>query len=454
MASESSDSTDGPLGFPISRGGTANYKDLPLFTESNFPKVPAFRFSLFPLLPTEIQLQIWREALRDVTDQRPRLIPLRSLLPPLQETHAVVRILSQTCGGSREVAIRCLKECRKHEKHHNRIIPAIEEPAPPAPVGPVQPAGNNIFGNGNPGQGGQALPAGVPPPIAAARFGDINHVELNRFTNPLYNHIHNDTDYILFTKDNFGWLSTNPTDAVGILRRKVNIAAPVSTWHTFFRSEAVQVPLQHSWPITRAPSALFLLPIDKRIFTAAGSGSKATEAVSDENARWVQATDIPWDLLRVWSDDEMRLFHESYSWRPRFADRTMTSHQLPPPNSEAEEAKKLARHNSDNPFDQWTDANLIFETWHCFHVMFPDALTAADSDPPRFKVRFAHVKHIEMYDFLDERPTVKPSRTSLDWTRFIPRWSAEEMRRYLTTRKLAYPDRSKSELYPHPDDMP
>lgn len=453
-------STDPDDSGSLSRDGLSNYKTLPMRTEQALPRQSAWRFLKFPLLPAEIQIMIWKEALKTVMIKQPRLIPAGTLLPPSQETHAVVRILAQTCGASRDLALPYLAQCRQHELLHHLVIP---RQTPDRVAGPPPPGTNNLTvaglmflgAPGAPGAGVQPFPALAPdahwqqldddPEDEAGTSGGLQIP----ITNPIENHIHVDDDYFLFFQDTYKWMCESAGGNQNILTRARHIAAPISTWYSFFRSHPFGGEPNQDWLITNATSVLFLLPTDMKLLWTEVYDSGLNQEIMDENARWSQAVEVPYELLRFWTDEEMRLFHQSYSWRSRYHDKNGYVMNVPGPSHTTPSSLELLLSRSlnlsstlaDNPFDQWRESHFLFEMWHCWQIMFP----AHDKKIP---VRFAHLKGIDMYDFLDERRGRKPSRSVLKWTDYIPRFSADEVRRQCVKRRLKYPDKSKSALYP------
>ncbi|KAK4179558.1 hypothetical protein QBC36DRAFT_70438 [Triangularia setosa] len=313
--------------------GTQNgpYKYLRLFMDDTVPSVPAWRLTRFPELPDELQVMIWEMALESEHKKVPRIISVCSFLPPAREIH-VARVLAQTCVKSREVALRCLSECALHEENHRFYSETPEElrssdaslranaelvnrRLPPRPLDAlvIRPRTRST-----------SLRATETTPIKR----DTDHLR-----NPLHNHAHIDRDYLLFTGIASKVLRLNILDAQSFVYGVQKIMVPSTVLWSLF-SQSMFGGLDMGQNLLKAvKEVVILLPISMKLFSnpslsnpsrcpsLSTSGFLARilkDVAHKENQRWAQASEVPYNLIRFWTDEEMAAFAASCSDREKY----------------------------------------------------------------------------------------------------------------------------------------
>ncbi|KAK0671605.1 hypothetical protein QBC41DRAFT_315599 [Cercophora samala] len=290
--------------------GTQNgpYKYLRLYMDATVPSVPAWRFTRFPELPDELQVMIWEMALEIELKKVPRIIPVSTFLPPAREIHAA-RVLAQTCVKSREVALKCLADCRIHEENHQFYSDTPEE-LYSVPTGRV--AGTRTRRS---------------PPSRSSRSAE------DRSKSPLHNHVHIDRDYLLFTGHATKVLRLTELDAQSYVHGVQKVMMPATVlWSQFSQSIFGDLDMGASL-LKTVKEVVILLPLSMRLFAFPGLCNTSRcpslstsgflirifkEAAHHENQRWAQASEVPYNLIRFWTDEEMAAFAASCSDRERY----------------------------------------------------------------------------------------------------------------------------------------
>ncbi|KAK3994404.1 hypothetical protein QBC44DRAFT_379448 [Cladorrhinum sp. PSN332] len=459
-------------------------------------QLPIWRFGRFSEFPDEIQLMIWEAALEPAFSRQPRLIAAHTMVPPISETHLMVRVLAQTCVKSRQVALPLLKSCMNHEELHYMAIPRAPDPrpAPPAPQGApaaaLQAANQaaalllNVMPNGNNQQQAAAAPLNTPPaPLRRLTAKERRNYKFNGYgdglvethykLNGLHNHIHVDDDYLLFLDQTIGHLEHDATRFVSILSRVEKIMAPASTWYKFFRANSGEVHVDDphpDWLPSAAKEVVMILPIcsDIRDYDSVYLQSFAEHAgpslTHDDSYRWSESSEIPYGLLQFWTDEEMALFEDSfrsrwcyhleqavqadtirmpiYDIRSKVPEVTTVTAAILGERVAQYKSHIASRPRTRNVFDEWKDPHLLFGLWHIWtriqkmHGKVP---------PPRF----AHVKGLAAYDFLAEAQGKTRQAAHLNWREYIPRYSCKEIHKTLMHGRYVHLDtKRRSERFP------
>ncbi|KAK4160507.1 hypothetical protein QBC43DRAFT_325376 [Cladorrhinum sp. PSN259] len=325
-------------------------------------QVPPWRFKRFSEFPDEIQLMIWKAALEPAINHQPRLIAAHTMVPPITETHKMVRILAQTCVKSREVALPVLKACMEHENRHYLAIPSApaERRATPAAQAALtaqaqaqaqaiaqiaQAAAAFIPPNGTPAINPALFfafnpPAPAPPPVEPSaptpfrqltakqrrtyKFAGAGEdlVKMHYLLNGVHNHIHVDDDYFLFVDQTVNLLLYDTTRFASIISKIQKVIVPASILFNLFK------PRQHfldapppDWLPSVCKEAVIILPVcaDIRdfdnVYRERVHEEGSISIINNDSARWSEASEIPYTLLHFWTDEEMALFEDSFKSR-------------------------------------------------------------------------------------------------------------------------------------------
>ncbi|KAK0736703.1 hypothetical protein B0T21DRAFT_333295 [Apiosordaria backusii] len=313
------------------------YKYLRLHMDRTVPSIPAWRFTRFPELPDELQVIIWEMALESELKKVPRIIPVHSFLPPVGEIHGMARVLAQTCIKSREVALKCLDECTLHEKKHQFYSETPED----------------LHSSESSLRATAQLPHRRLPPIALETPSTTcRAICTDRLKNPLHNHVHIDRDYLLFTGNASKLLRLDRLDAQSYVYGVQKIMVPSTVlWSLFSHSMFGDLDLRQNL-VKNVTEVVILLPIDMTVLchpslsdpgrcpSLSTSGFLARvlkDGILKENQRWAQASEVPYKLIRFWTDEEMDAFAASCLEREKYQpwnhDLSSSNNQNPPANN-------------------------------------------------------------------------------------------------------------------------
>ncbi|KAK4653487.1 hypothetical protein QC762_506465 [Podospora pseudocomata] len=456
--------------------GTQNgpYKYLRLYMDAMVPSVPAWRFTRFPELPDELQVMVWEMAMELEVNEVPRIIPVSTFLPPAREIHSA-RVLAQTCVKSREVALRCLADCRVHEENHQFYADTPQE--------------LHFLPTERDTRNRRAFPS------RSSRSAD------ERFKSPLHNHVHIDRDYLLFTGHAIGVLRMSSVDAQSYVHGVQKVMVPATIFCSRFNRSMFENLSMSNNLLKTVEEVVLLLPISMKVFalpalckpsrcpslsTSGFLGRVAKDVAHHENQRWAQTSEVPYNLIRFWTDEEMEAFAASCSDREKYqpwnhdSSTTHTSHTpntaappVPPHpagNQNDGHAQSLTHvegllqqtslnsgtlanasaSSLDSPAPSVSGADTpeslddgvavfrglqetnsflygMFQCWKALQVA-----TEQDEKKRKPVLRFAHVKGTETDDelgaVLARFNGRREKKFGLDWRDYIPARSAEEIR--------------------------
>ncbi|KAK4199516.1 hypothetical protein QBC40DRAFT_81468 [Triangularia verruculosa] len=298
-------------------GQNGSYKYLRLFMDDTVPRVPAWRFTRFPDLPDELQVMIWEMALESELNDVPRIISVSTFLPPAREIH-VARVLAQTCVKSREVALKCLAKCEPHEDNHRFYSETAEE---------LRFSDLRIVA--------QSPTRRLPPRSlhAPAAVRGQEKGETDRLKNPLHNHVHIDRDYLLFTGLASKVLRLTTLEAQAFVHGVQKVMVPSTVlWSLFSQSMFGDLDMGQNL-LKTAKEVVILLPISMEHFLPPSLSNPSRypnlsassflarilkDVAHRENQRWAQASEVPYNLIRFWTDEEMAAFAASCLERQKY----------------------------------------------------------------------------------------------------------------------------------------